>query len=186
MRVWTQVQGTKGCKTEEGVARRLERWAQKDKLFTVRKVRPPPPPPPPPLTFLLADCFAVSVKATNPVVDAYSAFATPNAPMPTEAEPSPLTGWLRSRGITTLAVVGPPAPPLPSRLLLTCRSVGLATDYCVISSARSALSEGFKVLWIPEASRATGGPEAAKRAEEEIERLGARVVGEEEVRGLLG
>lgn len=58
---------------------------------------------------------------------------------------------------------------------------GLATDYCVISSAKGAIQEGFEVWWVKDGSRATGGPDAAKAAEAEVVKLGGKLMTEEEV-----
>ncbi|MEI6387575.1 MAG: bifunctional nicotinamidase/pyrazinamidase [Spirochaetota bacterium] len=67
--------------------------------------------------------------------DSYSAFAENNTAMPTG-----LGGWLLSLGIRRLYVVG------------------LATDYCVLYSSLDALSAGFEVLIIADATKGVDVP----------------------------
>ena len=67
---------------------------------------------------------------------------------------------LREHAITDLAVVG------------------LATDYCVLNTARDALGKGFGVTVDRSAMRAVdASPGDGERALAELEQLGARVVG---------
>ena len=91
-------------------------------------------------------------------LDAYSAFCTPLTPSPSPEHASPLTSHLRSHGVTTLVVVG------------------IATDVCVKSTARDALSEGFGVVLVEEACRGVKA-EDSERALRELEGKGATVVG---------
>lgn len=79
--------------------------------------------------------------------DGYSAFESPE-----------LLSLLREHGIDTVTVVG------------------LATDYCVLSTARDALSEGFAVTVDASAVRAVdAAPGDGDRALAELARLGADV-----------
>jgi nicotinamidase/pyrazinamidase len=56
--------------------------------------------------------------------------------------------------------------------------VGLATDYCVLNTARDALGAGFAVTVDRSATRAVdASPGDGERALAELERLGANVVG---------
>jgi nicotinamidase/pyrazinamidase len=56
--------------------------------------------------------------------------------------------------------------------------VGLATDYCVLNTARDALAAGFAVTVDRSATRAVdASPGDGERALAELERLGANVVG---------
>ncbi len=70
-------------------------------------------------------------KGYNPAIDSYSAFFENDRKTPTGLE-----GYLRSRGITTLTMVG------------------LATDFCVQYSALDAAALGFKVTVLEGACRA--------------------------------
>lgn len=70
-------------------------------------------------------------KGYNPAIDSYSAFFENDRKTPTGLE-----GYLRSRGITTLTMVG------------------LATDFCVQYSALDAAALGFEVTVIEGACRA--------------------------------
>lgn len=73
----------------------------------------------------LEQVATVVSKATTIEKDAYSAF-----------NGTGLTGQLRARGVTRVAVCG------------------LATDYCVLNTARDARAEGFAVLLVLDAIRA--------------------------------
>jgi nicotinamidase/pyrazinamidase len=70
-------------------------------------------------------------KGTNPAIDSYSAFFEND-----RATPTGLEGYLRTRGIDTVTLVG------------------LATDFCVNYSALDAARLGFKVRVIEELCRA--------------------------------
>lgn len=71
---------------------------------------------------LRTDADLIIRKGMNPAIDSYSAFFENDRTTPTGLE-----GYLRTRGITTLALVG------------------LATDYCVAYSALDAARLGFAV-----------------------------------------
>jgi len=87
-------------------------------------------------------------KGQRPDTEGYSAF-----------ESEQLRELLRARGIHTVTVVG------------------LATDYCVLNTARDALAEGYAVDVDRSAMRAVDAtPGDAERAVAELERLGARIV----------
>jgi len=54
---------------------------------------------------------------------------------------------------------------------------GLATDYCVLNTVRDALRLGFEVLVLTDAIRAVNvHPEDGRKALEEMQRLGARLI----------
>lgn len=51
---------------------------------------------------------------------------------------------------------------------------GLATDYCVLNTVKDGLRQGFKVMLLKDAIRAVNvAPTDGRKAEEEMERLGA-------------
>jgi nicotinamidase/pyrazinamidase len=96
----------------------------------------------------LPDDMVVISKADKPEADAYSAF---NGTL--------LATQLRERGIRRVAVVG------------------LATDYCVLSTVTDALEEGFETLVVPEAMRAVDvKPGDGTRALDRMVARGASVV----------
>lgn len=70
-------------------------------------------------------------KGMRPEIDSYSAFFEND-----QTTPTGLDGWLASRGVTGLTMVG------------------LATDYCVAWSALDAARLGFSVRVLPEMCRA--------------------------------
>ena len=83
-------------------------------------------------------------KGYNPAIDSYSAFFEND-----KVTPTGLTGYLHTRGITQLTLVG------------------LATDFCVNYSAVDAANLGFKVTVLQDLCRAIdfdGSLEAAKTA----------------------
>ena len=84
-------------------------------------------------------------KATTPEKDAYSGF-----------ENTELAERLRKAGVNRVFVGG------------------LATDYCVLNTVKSALTEGFEVVLLRDAVRAVNvQPGDGDQAEREMERLGA-------------
>ncbi|MCL2418322.1 MAG: nicotinamidase [Conexibacteraceae bacterium] len=90
---------------------------------------------------------AVIDKGQRRDTDGYSAF-----------ENAELAELLRENGVTGVTIVG------------------LATDYCVLNSARDALREGFAVTVDTSATRAVDAtPGDGERALAELEGLGARV-----------
>jgi nicotinamidase/pyrazinamidase len=96
----------------------------------------------------LPDDMVVISKADKPGADAYSAF---NGTL--------LATQLRERGIRRVAVVG------------------LATDYCVLSTVTDALEEGFETLVVPEAMRAVDvKPGDGTRALDRMVARGASIV----------
>jgi nicotinamidase/pyrazinamidase len=87
-------------------------------------------------------------KATQPEVEAYSAFSG-----------TTLAALLRARRVERLLVGG------------------LATDYCVLNTVRDALAAGFKVMLLKDAIRAVNvQPDDGARAEAEMLSLGAVAV----------
>lgn len=96
----------------------------------------------------LPEDVKVVSKASAPNAEAYSGF-----------EGTDLEAWLRRQEVTRL-VVG-----------------GLATDYCVLSTVRDALTAGFEVVVLEDAIRAVDvQPGDGDRALEEMASLGARRV----------
>jgi nicotinamidase/pyrazinamidase len=94
-------------------------------------------------------------KGTTADRDAYSGF-----------EGTDLDGRLRARGVRRVFVGG------------------LATDYCVLNTVRDALARGYAAVVVADAIRAADvRPGDGRRAEEEMRRLGARLVGHEDVVG---
>lgn len=60
-----------------------------------------------------------------------------------------------------------------SRLLI----VGLATDYCVLASARDALKKGFEIIVLEEGVRAVNvRPDDGRRALQELRKSGAEIL----------
>jgi nicotinamidase/pyrazinamidase len=91
----------------------------------------------------LPDDTRIVDKATSAGKDAYSAF-----------EETDLDDWLRERGVTRL-VLG-----------------GLATEYCVVNTARDALQLGYDVILLADAIRAIDAADGQK-AIDELRSLGA-------------
>lgn len=90
--------------------------------------------------------------------DGYSGFTTRD-PQTQETTPTELEGLLRERGI---------------RRVVVC---GLATDYCVVSTALDALTAGFSVDVRTDAIRAVDLAEGdGERALTQIEQAGGRLV----------
>lgn len=100
-------------------------------------------------------------QGADPLLDAYSAFATPYSPSPSSADASssssPLTQYLRSNGILRLVLCG------------------IATDVCVKATARDALRAGFEVILV-ESAVAGVDKVNSQTALEELRSLGATVV----------
>jgi nicotinamidase/pyrazinamidase len=91
--------------------------------------------------------------------DGYSGF-TMRDPLSERAIPTELSGLLRERGVTRLVVCG------------------LATDYCVKSTALDALAEGFAVRLLLDAVRSVDLQEGdGVRALGEVEGAGGALVG---------
>lgn len=87
-------------------------------------------------------------KGTAPQREAYSAF-----------EGTELASFLRSVQVGRVLVGG------------------LATDYCVLNTVRDAVTHGFQVLLLRDAIKAVDvNPDDGKRAEREMQRLGATSV----------
>jgi nicotinamidase/pyrazinamidase len=87
-------------------------------------------------------------KATTPDKDAYSGF-----------QGTDLDAQLRARGVSRVFVGG------------------LATDYCVLNTVRDARRLGFAVCLLTDAIRAVNvQPDDGRKAEEEMQRLGASPV----------
>jgi nicotinamidase/pyrazinamidase len=87
-------------------------------------------------------------KAATPEADAYSGFGGTG-----------LAARLRAARVTRLFIGG------------------LATDYCVLSTVRDALAEGFGVLLLADAIRAVDAKVGdGARAEREMQQLGARAI----------
>lgn len=94
-----------------------------------------------------AQVDAIIDKGERPDTDGYSAF-----------ESDELVQLLREQGVTAVTVVG------------------LATDYCVLNTARDALREGLMVTVDTSATRAVDvQPGDGERALEELRSLGAQV-----------
>ncbi len=95
----------------------------------------------------LASLDAIIDKGQRRDTDGYSAF-----------ESEQLECLLRTRGVTAVTVVG------------------LATDYCVLNTARDALARGFAVTIDTSATRAVdASPGDGARALDELRSLGARI-----------
>lgn len=99
----------------------------------------------------------VFYKGTGIHEDGYSAF---------EATNDDLEDFLRRNQIDTLYIAG------------------LATDYCVRATSLDALKRGFQVYVIEDAIRGVD-PEASRKALQEIQQAGGKIVRSEEVRQQL-
>ena len=94
-----------------------------------------------------AEAVVIS-KATRRDEEAYSAF-----------QDTGLTRLLNARGVARVIIVG------------------LATDYCVLASARDALKSGFGILVVEEGVRAVNvRPDDGQRALKEMRRSGAEIL----------
>ena len=109
--------------------------------------------------------FHADLDVDGPVVrkgsngeDGYSGF-TMRDPTTGETEPTGLAELLRDRGVTRLVVCG------------------LATDYCVNSTALDGIREGFRVRVLSDAIRAVDLKQGdGERAIAEVERAGGEIV----------
>jgi nicotinamidase/pyrazinamidase len=109
--------------------------------------------------------FHADLDVDGPVVrkgsngeDGYSGF-TMRDPTTGETEPTELAELLRGRGVTRLVVCG------------------LATDYCVNSTALDGIKEGFRVRVLFDAIRAVDLEQGdGERAIAEVERAGGEIV----------
>jgi len=101
----------------------------------------------------------VVCKGTDERVEMYSAFCDPFHWGGVGVSDSGLAERLKDRGVTDVYVAG------------------LAMDYCVKETAEDAVRFGFRVWVVREGTRAVGGVEGAKTAEEEMGKAGVRCVG---------
>ncbi len=92
-------------------------------------------------------------KGYNPAIDSYSAFFENDKTTPTGLE-----GYLRTRGIDTLTLVG------------------LATDYCVNYSAVDAATSGFKVIVRTDLCRAINFDGSLASATAGMQKSGVRLL----------
>ena len=93
----------------------------------------------------------MSLQGTSPSLDVYSAFATTPCVTPIEGH---LTIELRNRDVGKVFIAG------------------LATDYCVRSTALDAKLSNFDVSVITDGVRAVGGQEATLHVEKEFQERG--------------
>ncbi|WWC92152.1 uncharacterized protein L201_007106 [Kwoniella dendrophila CBS 6074] len=141
------IQGTKGSEIEESVKEKLDKWSDKVKL---------------------------SRKGTHIGLEAYSAFegyitefSNPSEPTlewssgkPPEStlpEQSPLSLYLRQKGIEKVVIVG------------------LATDFCVFQTALSSISASFDTLLLGPAMRGIS-KEGTEKAFERLRSMGGTVI----------
>ncbi|EGG07969.1 uncharacterized protein MELLADRAFT_105481 [Melampsora larici-populina 98AG31] len=57
---------------------------------------------------------------------------------------------------------------LKSRNISTLVCMGLAADYCLVATARSALTSGYEVYWLSSGTQAVGGQEVQCKIEAEL------------------
>lgn len=128
------IQGTKGCEFESNLSTAYTPWKNLHKFHLVQK-------------------------ATDPKLDAYSAFATPGAPSAATASStsSPLAEYLNGHNI---------------RKIVFC---GLATDFCVKATILDALKYGFQCILVQDASRGVSKASSIK-AWQELEEKGTKLV----------
>ena len=94
----------------------------------------------------LPKTVSIISKGTDPKIEAYSGF-----------QGTDLTNILKKWGVETVWVGG------------------LATDYCVKSTALDAVQAGFEVVFLEDASRGVDlSPGDSQRAQEEMRKVGAR------------
>lgn len=96
---------------------------------------------------------AVVDKGLDPTVEMYSAFYDPF-----RVSVSSLGETLRGKGVTDVFVVG------------------LAADFCVKSTAESAVAEGYRTYIVEEGTRAVMLEAWEARGKREIEERGVRIV----------
>ncbi|AVR44940.1 bifunctional nicotinamidase/pyrazinamidase [Christiangramia fulva] len=101
---------------------------------------------------------AIFRKGTNPKIDSYSGFYD-NAHLKSTG----LAGYLKEKGAKELFFAG------------------LAGDYCVYFSVKDALTEGFNVTLIEDATRALD-EENFKKAKEDILVKGGRIISSSEIK----
>lgn len=94
---------------------------------------------------------AIFRKGTSPEIDSYSGFFDNG-----HRKSTGLADYLRGRGVHEVHLCG------------------LAADYCVFFSALDALQEGFRVVFLEEATRAISA-EGYQQARQQLEQRGARV-----------
>lgn len=95
---------------------------------------------------------AIFRKGTDPAVDSYSGLYDNG-----RLKSTGLADYLRGKGITTLYICG------------------LAADYCVYFSAKDALTEGFDVFYVEDATRAIT-PDGFEKAKEDLLQRGGRII----------
>ncbi|KAI0722774.1 Isochorismatase hydrolase [Earliella scabrosa] len=101
---------------------------------------------------------AVVLKGTDPRVEMYSAFRSPLRAPPLASAVSDLEARLREARVTDVFVVG------------------LAGDYCVLSTARDAVELGWATYVVEEGTRCVGGAEGWKDTVETLQAKGVKVV----------
>ena len=100
----------------------------------------------------------VVLKGTDPRVEMYSAFRSPLRDPPLASAVSDLDLTMREAGIQRVVIVG------------------LAGDYCVMSSAMDAKDLGWETYVVEEGTKCVGGDEGWESAKREMEAVGVSVV----------
>ncbi|WVW80999.1 hypothetical protein I302_102990 [Kwoniella bestiolae CBS 10118] len=145
------IQGTKGTEIEESVKQRLQEWGAK-----VRLAR----------------------KGTHMKLEAYSAFEGYITEFQRPAEPT--AEWSEAHpGDQKLPAAGPLSTYLRNHGVEKVVIVGLATDFCVLQTALSALSASFRTLVLGPAIRGIS-PEDTQKALEKVKHLGGEVIDQAE------
>ena len=102
-------------------------------------------------------------KGVHPEIDSYSGFFDNG-----HLQATGLEDYLRSQGVDRVVILG------------------LATDYCVKFTALDALQLGFETILIEDGCRAVNlQPEDGRRALEELETKGAKVISSDQIDGIL-
>ena len=101
---------------------------------------------------------AVVLKGMDPRVEMYSAFRSPLRAPPLASAVSDLEARLREARVTDVFVVG------------------LAGDYCVLSTARDAAELGWATYVVEEGTRCVGGAEGWKETVQALQAKGVKVV----------